>query len=408
MADKIELTNRQSVPLITALTGNELVTLVVGNDMYVVATSTIINSLSKIVTWADIAGKPAEFPPSAHTHVIADVNGLQAALNDKANESSLGELAFIDRITVSEIEAIGDPSSVTFLRGDGQWQTIDLSVFAPINRLITAGDGLEGGGSLTSDITISLNNDTIASLALANTAVQPAALNVKANLASPTFTGVPKAPTASIGDNTTQLATTEFVTRSLAKGCAIIKESGNFTVPNGVYSLDVQLWGGGGGGGGNNVSGQSAGGGGGGGYCRRTLSVTPGQVFEAVIGAGGSAGPAGSNGGNGGTTTFYGSFAFGGSGGSKNPQGNGGAGGSAAAPNAFIIKGADGMRGDATSYGIYGGSGGSAAFIGMETPRSYYDGFSGYGPGSGGSGGGGAAASFTGGAGAAGMIIILY
>ena len=33
----------------------------------------------------------------------------------------------------------------------------------------------------------------------------------KADLASPTFTGIPKAPTAAAGTNTTQLATTAFV-----------------------------------------------------------------------------------------------------------------------------------------------------------------------------------------------------
>jgi len=40
---------------------------------------------------------------------------------------------------------------------------------------------------------------------------QQAALNLKANLNSPTFTGIPKAPTAVKGTNTTQLATTQFV-----------------------------------------------------------------------------------------------------------------------------------------------------------------------------------------------------
>jgi hypothetical protein len=38
------------------------------------------------------------------------------------------------------------------------------------------------------------------------------AVNTKADLASPTLTGVPTAPTASAGTNTTQLATTAFVT----------------------------------------------------------------------------------------------------------------------------------------------------------------------------------------------------
>lgn len=41
-------------------------------------------------------------------------------------------------------------------------------------------------------------------------------LNLKATIASPTFTGTPTAPTASAGTNTTQLATTAFVTTAVA------------------------------------------------------------------------------------------------------------------------------------------------------------------------------------------------
>jgi len=46
---------------------------------------------------------------------------------------------------------------------------------------------------------------------VATTAFVTGGLNLKANLAGPTFTGVPAAPTASAGTNTTQLATTAFV-----------------------------------------------------------------------------------------------------------------------------------------------------------------------------------------------------
>lgn len=41
-------------------------------------------------------------------------------------------------------------------------------------------------------------------------------VNTKADLASPSLTGVPTAPTASAGTNTTQLSTTAFVTAALA------------------------------------------------------------------------------------------------------------------------------------------------------------------------------------------------
>ena len=47
---------------------------------------------------------------------------------------------------------------------------------------------------------------------------QQTALNLKANLASPTLTGVPTAPTAVVGTNTTQLATTAFVNADIRQG----------------------------------------------------------------------------------------------------------------------------------------------------------------------------------------------
>ena len=43
-----------------------------------------------------------------------------------------------------------------------------------------------------------------------------AAIALKADIAGPTFTGVPAAPTASAGTNSTQVATTAFVTTAVA------------------------------------------------------------------------------------------------------------------------------------------------------------------------------------------------
>lgn len=47
---------------------------------------------------------------------------------------------------------------------------------------------------------------------------QQAALDLKANLASPALTGTPTAPTATAGTNTTQIATTAFVTNAVSTG----------------------------------------------------------------------------------------------------------------------------------------------------------------------------------------------
>lgn len=45
--------------------------------------------------YADITGKPATFTPSAHTHAIADVTALQAALDGKADSAHEHVLADI-------------------------------------------------------------------------------------------------------------------------------------------------------------------------------------------------------------------------------------------------------------------------------------------------------------------------
>ena len=61
------------------------------------------------------------------------------------------------------------------------------------------------------------NTTQIATTAFVTAAI-PAAVDIsgKANIAAPTFTGVPAAPTAAQGTNTTQLATTAFVNAEIA------------------------------------------------------------------------------------------------------------------------------------------------------------------------------------------------
>lgn len=54
---------------------------------------------------------------------------------------------------------------------------------------------------------------------------QQTALNLKANIASPTFTGTPKAPTAVAGTNTTQLATTAFVKTAIDNSATTINDN---------------------------------------------------------------------------------------------------------------------------------------------------------------------------------------
>lgn len=65
------------------------------------------------------------------------------------------------------------------------------------------------------------------------------AVNTKANTISPTFTGTPLAPTATAATNTTQIATTEFVTTavsaSIPSGGIIIWSGSSASIPTGWY-----------------------------------------------------------------------------------------------------------------------------------------------------------------------------
>ena len=72
------------------------------------------------------------------------------------------------------------------------------------------------------------NTTQIATTAFVNAEIA-ADTAAKAPLASPTFTGVPAAPTASSGTNTTQIATTAFVTAAIDPNTATTDTAQTFT-----------------------------------------------------------------------------------------------------------------------------------------------------------------------------------
>jgi len=147
-----------------------------------------------------------------------------------------------------------------------------------------------------------------------------------ATLASPSLTGTPLAPTASVGTNTTQIATTAFVLANAGSGggCNVqtfgsSSTSGSFTwtKPTGAKVVDIYLMGPGGGGGSgarqSTLSARSGGGGGGSGglFYFRVGADSLNSTESVVIGSGGASGAArttdnsaGLNGSSGANTTF--------------------------------------------------------------------------------------------------------
>lgn len=68
------------------------------------------------------------------------------------------------------------------------------------------------------------------------------AVSSKADLNSPTFTGTPAGPTASSGTNTTQLATTAFVTTAIAAATAALVPSGMIMIWSGSVASIPSGW----------------------------------------------------------------------------------------------------------------------------------------------------------------------
>lgn len=99
-------------------------------------------------TYASLTGKPTSFVPSAHTHAISDVTGLQTSLDSKATISSLsgyvtssalttslGGYATSTALTTGLSAKFNTPAGNTtqYLRGDGSLATFPAIPTVPTN-----------------------------------------------------------------------------------------------------------------------------------------------------------------------------------------------------------------------------------------------------------------------------------
>jgi trimeric autotransporter adhesin len=125
-----------------------------------------------------------------------------------------------------------------------------------------------------------------------------------------------------------------------------------FTVPSGIVSINIEVWGAGGAGGGATGNMSAGGGGAGGGYVKKlAMTVTPGTTYTVNVGSGGTGDK---NSGNVGNPSWFGStstiYAVGGNGGALANNDNSYAVGATAVSSGNI--------GFSTIYSYYGGSGG--------------------------------------------------
>jgi hypothetical protein len=239
--------------------------------------------------------------------------------------------------------------------------------------------------------------------------------------------GVPTAPTATIGTNTTQVATTAFVSNALGSTTnyvppqvnTLTSGSGTYTTPTNALYITVKMVGGGGGGGGSgsgngtpSVKGGTGGtttfgtslltcnGGGGGDYGTTTNTGGSATINSPATGIALNGGAAGSGSTN--ITGFIGGMC-----GGVTPFGGAGAGANnTAGGNATSNTGSGGgAAGSASANGYNTGSGGSAGgYIEavITSPSSSYS----YSVGAGGTAGPAAPNGYAGGVGGSGVIIV--
>jgi hypothetical protein len=131
-----------------------------------------------------------------------------------------------------------------------------------------------------------------------------------------------------------------------------------FTIPSGVYTIKITIWGGGGAGGGSYGNGSAGTGGAGGGYSEGVYSVQPGQIVTIVVAPGGGAvagsSVGGGNGNTGGTSSVSGNGITGLPIAATGGQGGGGALNSIAQ---FVSQPGQGSGGQTNRPGTGGGTG---------------------------------------------------
>jgi hypothetical protein len=133
------------------------------------------------------------------------INGAKTFSNANqtlGNSTAAGTIAIGTGATVS-----GSTKTVNIGTGGVAGSTTNIAIGSTTGTSTTTLQGITNG------VTQSAGDS---SLKLATTAFVTTADNLKANIASPTFTGTPTAPTATPGTNTTQIATTAFVTAAVS------------------------------------------------------------------------------------------------------------------------------------------------------------------------------------------------
>lgn len=76
--------------------------------------------------WDSIVNKPATFPPSAHTHPISEVDGLQLALDAKVDDTDIGVTVQGYDADLSALAALSGTNNIYYRSGANTWSSVTI------------------------------------------------------------------------------------------------------------------------------------------------------------------------------------------------------------------------------------------------------------------------------------------
>lgn len=370
-AQNISVTDGDVYEFVSLGSGNWRCTLVQRNSLAARIWGIVTKNTSYTVTASDYGGyfisqssAPNTFTLPAATAAGA---GYVVGIRNANTSSSMLTIAAngSDKIEGVSTMNVGVGSSYALIcDGVSAWYRIDTGIAPTTPQAFTNGSqvftspGCTFTGSMaTSGATLTVSAVTAGTLAIGQV------ITGAGVAAGTTITAF---GTGSGGTGTYTVSVAQTVSST-----AMSSSTSTFTVPAGVYYIEVSLWGGGGGSGGcAATSNFRSAGGASGGFATGIFSVIPGQQYTVVVGQGGIAGlSTPTAGGTGGTSSFGGLLtATGGVGspvGSTTPTSS--AGGVASGSGTLI----NGVPGGVSS-GTDGGGGASAAGAsgGAVTPPS--------------------------------------
>lgn len=186
--------------------------------------------------------------PAAHSHATSDVTGLDAALSGKEPTISAGTTAqywrgnktwrdFFTDVRAATLTGLSTATNAVITAAD----TV-LAALGKLQAQITAHTGSTSNPHGVTKTQVGLGNvdNTSDANKPISTATQTA-LDGKAPLASPALTGTPTAPTAAVGTDTTQLATTAHVFAERAATATLTNKTLTTPVLTGAREVRVAM-----------------------------------------------------------------------------------------------------------------------------------------------------------------------